>query len=571
MKAMEAAVEGKRRGDRHGPLASTIFSLKVSLLRAKRALENVFARIPRAERRADLHWPYLVERRSLLRTTDDPRERRLELGKIQNLRLLSSLLDGLVVESDNVFSFWKQVGRCTSRRGFVLGRQIQEGCVIPAIGGGICQISNALYALALELGFEIVERHPHTVQVARATRGPDATVAFNHIDLRFRSGKPFQIHVRLTDSELIVGISTPESKPQKILLNMVNQGVRANSCETCGADSCHRHSTVDRAPVGSRTAYLIEEWMPEFATCLPCSSTNALLLVASRAPNQVWAEGKFEEARAGLVPSLRRSWRLRFCRSGGERQRALLKSSREFAQLFAKNLPIDCEHLVISQSLLPHLWQIGALGGRTYDVLMTRLPIDALQGKLDEAAKLHPERELLSDFRAPADLVEAERQALAGARTCFTAHAEIARQLPNVTMILWSAPSPVVWKQGKTVVFPGPTVARKGAFEVREACQHMKLTVATLGAELEGDNFWAAVKHEKRERSGDWLNGALAVVQPAILEDKPYALLAALEAGCPVICTEACGLPDCENLYLIPAANSGAIVTLLQELLRKQE
>ena len=62
--------------------------------------------------------------------------------------------------------------------GFVAGRELREGCMVSSIGGGLCQLSNALYAAALEAGCEIVERHAHSKVVpgSLAERGLDATV-----------------------------------------------------------------------------------------------------------------------------------------------------------------------------------------------------------------------------------------------------------------------------------------------------------------------------------------------------------------------------------------------------------
>ena len=78
-------------------------------------------------------------------------------------------------------------------RGFVKGRELREGCIIPNVGGGLCQVSNALYDAALQAGHEIVERHAHTQVIAGslAEQGRDATVFWNYVDLRFRSERPF--------------------------------------------------------------------------------------------------------------------------------------------------------------------------------------------------------------------------------------------------------------------------------------------------------------------------------------------------------------------------------------------
>src|SRR5205814_4627950 len=90
------------------------------------------------------------------------KEHALTAGKIHNLRLALRAIDGVEVKPGEVFSFWKQVGRTTRRRGFVEGRELREGCLVRSVGGGLCQLSNGLYEAALDAGLEIIERHAHS-------------------------------------------------------------------------------------------------------------------------------------------------------------------------------------------------------------------------------------------------------------------------------------------------------------------------------------------------------------------------------------------------------------------------
>ena len=116
------------------------------------------------------------------------------------------------------FGFWKQIGRTSSLKGFAEGRELREGCVIPTIGGGLCQLSNALYDAALQAGFEIVERHAHTQVIpgSLAEKGRDATVFWNYVDLRFRSDAAFRIEATLDGDELIVQFRGAAERPKKI-------------------------------------------------------------------------------------------------------------------------------------------------------------------------------------------------------------------------------------------------------------------------------------------------------------------------------------------------------------------
>lgn len=108
---------------------------------------------------------------------------RLEAGKRQNVQLAATAFHGVVIAPDRPLSFWRALGPATCARGFTWGMEIRSGCAIPAIGGGLCLLSNALFALAVELGWHILERHGHSMALADP-RALDATVAYPYVDLR---------------------------------------------------------------------------------------------------------------------------------------------------------------------------------------------------------------------------------------------------------------------------------------------------------------------------------------------------------------------------------------------------
>jgi Uncharacterized vancomycin resistance protein len=136
------------------------------------------------------------------------RERDLELGKVQNLRVAAAAIDGIVLEPGESFSFWLAAGRPSRRNGYAIGRELRSGCMIPTVGGGICQLTNALSRVAYAAGMEIVERHSHTIHppgffIDDAT---DATVFWNYIDFRFRAPLRIRLGARLTETTLAVRI-----------------------------------------------------------------------------------------------------------------------------------------------------------------------------------------------------------------------------------------------------------------------------------------------------------------------------------------------------------------------------
>jgi hypothetical protein len=563
--------------------------LRVTLLQAQRSLHNAARPVAPLQRGYPAVFPHVVaSSRTPLYTAKNPAERPLELGKVQNLRVAARRLNGLVIPGGNVFSFWTQLGRCTRRRGFVAGRQLQEGCLMPAVGGGICQLSNALYDVALQAGCRIIERHPHTriVPGSAASRDRDATVAWNHIDLRWAPDTEMYLAVELTAIHLVVELRAASPRPAQPAAGRMPlptpQAVRqlldpaAHSCGTCERTDCvmfHKGVVAQTAP---RTAALVDEYWPEFDAYLrrlPGADTELHLpLDGTRhcKPGYAWTTAGYRGVHEAKYAALRRSIRSRrLAEQGAARQQSRLQSFTELARAYSRRIGPEVTHLVVALDLLPFLWREGVLGGRTFDVLLTRLPISELQARLDAELARHPERGLLGDFRAPAELLRDEAAALAAARWLVTPHRDFAVDDPRRLLLDWQLPPAPAWTPGAKVVFPGPTVARKGAYELREAARRLGLTVVPLGSDLEaGGSFWDGIG---ATADGHWLDGAAVVVQPAVLEDKPRRLLQALAAGCPVICTPGCGLAGMSRVTTVPVGDVEALTAALAAVLDFKE
>jgi hypothetical protein len=256
---------------------------------------------------------------------------------------------------------------------------------------------------------------------------------------------------------------------------------------------------------------------------------------------------------------------------GPARRQAELAGAERIAARLAHLLRPEITTVCVTQSLLPFLWRDGHLGGREVEVLMTRLPMAELQARLDAAFEAHPERTTLGDFRAPSSLVEAESEALAYASRIVTPHAEIADLFADrATRLEWRLPTvtaATTAERPRRIAFAGPTIARKGAYAVRTAAQALGLEVVGLGSELEGGAFWSGIAMTKPPPGTSWLDGVAAIVQPAIVEERPRALLTALAAGIPVIASPACGLPEQPGVTLVPPDDATALIDALRPLI----
>ena len=256
---------------------------------------------------------------------------------------------------------------------------------------------------------------------------------------------------------------------------------------------------------------------------------------------------------------------------GPARRKVELDGAERIAARLARLLTPDVTRVCVAQSLLPYLWREGHLGGREVEVLMTRLPLADLQTRLDRAFAAHPERATLADFRALPALVTAETEALAYAAHLVTPHREIARLFPDKAVILeWTLPAAqhAAGAAVRRIAFPGPTIARKGAYDVRAAAKALGIEIVALGSELRRAGFpGAEIAMHKPAAGADWRKGVAAMVQPAIVEERPRQLLAALASGIPVVATAACGLTARKGVTIVPPDDPDALIAALKLVL----
>jgi vancomycin resistance protein YoaR len=84
------------------------------------------------------------------------------------------------------FDFKKEVGPRTPERGYVKAPGISPGVVLEdQYGGGICEVSTAVFNAALLAGLKITERTNHSIYFDHYPKGRDATVSDPGPNLRF--------------------------------------------------------------------------------------------------------------------------------------------------------------------------------------------------------------------------------------------------------------------------------------------------------------------------------------------------------------------------------------------------
>ena len=132
-------------------------------------------------------------------------------AKEHNVRRAAAAIDGRRLAPGAVFGWHDHVGPPLRRRGFVDGPELHDGRMAMGPGGGLCQVANLTYWLAVHGGLEIVERHRHALDLfpdaARTVPfGLGATVFWPHRDLVLRNPHGVPVHLSLSiTGEALVG------------------------------------------------------------------------------------------------------------------------------------------------------------------------------------------------------------------------------------------------------------------------------------------------------------------------------------------------------------------------------
>lgn len=160
------------------------------------------ARLPAAERGRQ-RLPFVhCERETPLKRERTVYGPALQQAKEQNVARAAALLDGVTLAPGALFSWHRALGPPVRLRGFAAGPELHDDRLASGGGGGLCQVANLVFWLAVHGGLKIIERHRHALDLfpddARTTPfGSGATVFFPHKDLKVSNPHPVPVQLEL--------------------------------------------------------------------------------------------------------------------------------------------------------------------------------------------------------------------------------------------------------------------------------------------------------------------------------------------------------------------------------------
>lgn len=116
-------------------------------------------------------------------------------SRATNIAVAAQLINGIVLQPGEEFSYNSIVMPTTTERGFTKGPAIYGGKIVMEMGGGICQVSSTLNLALNDAGMTATERHNHSIEQPYAVRGTDAAVSEGYKDYRFKNTKNYAIKI----------------------------------------------------------------------------------------------------------------------------------------------------------------------------------------------------------------------------------------------------------------------------------------------------------------------------------------------------------------------------------------
>lgn len=183
----------------------------------------------------------------------------LQLYKVHNLKKACAKLDCAVLKRGETFSFWHQVGHVSPLNGYKKSASVIDGELRTAFGGGLCQLSNALYWCALHCGCAITERHRHGLDIFPDSMrtvpfGCGASVMNNFLDFRFMQNvfDSLLFRVRLDDEFLYIDAYSSEAPQYKWFVEERNHRFERGRGDTglYRKNEIYRLTAHNREPAG---------------------------------------------------------------------------------------------------------------------------------------------------------------------------------------------------------------------------------------------------------------------------------------------------------------------------------
>lgn len=135
----------------------------------------------------------IYSHKSLIRRVLGNVDMTLQENKAVNLSISAPKINSIIINPNEVFSFWRLVGNTTAKKGYREGLTISNAKTKAGVGGGMCQFTNLIHWMVLHSPLEIIEHHHHDGFDLfpdfnrQIPFGTGTSISYNYIDYRFKN------------------------------------------------------------------------------------------------------------------------------------------------------------------------------------------------------------------------------------------------------------------------------------------------------------------------------------------------------------------------------------------------
>lgn len=182
-------------------------------------------------------------------------------NKVHNINIAAQKINNLLIRPGESFSFWKYVGKTSSKNGFKSGRVIVNGKLISGIGGGLCNLANTINLLVIHSPLTVTEIHHHSDALApdvnniRQPYSAGVSVNYNFIDYRFKNetAETFQLKTYVKDDTLFAELRANCTLPHSYKI------IERNHRFIFDGEKYYRKSKIYKQTFDKSTNKLIDE------------------------------------------------------------------------------------------------------------------------------------------------------------------------------------------------------------------------------------------------------------------------------------------------------------------------
>ena len=144
-------------------------------------------------------------------------------GRSTNITLATNSINGTLLMPGQTFSFNGKVGERTTSKGYKPAPVDIGTKVSSDYGGGICQVSTALYNTVIRSNINSTERNHHSIPSVYIPLGMDATVDWGNLDYKFVNTLKYPIYIEsIVENKILTFNVYSNSSLNNRTYNLVN-------------------------------------------------------------------------------------------------------------------------------------------------------------------------------------------------------------------------------------------------------------------------------------------------------------------------------------------------------------